>query len=157
MKSIHHHRIATQIAMAALCACFTVLLPSQALAQKAHASSMSGMGQLAHRRMLLQARATAGTNTLVHAFNGADNAGTGDLGDEDAGDAPSGGDPQDDDTPNIAGGQAETSVNCDSTGQHIVVGFNDTRGFAFAQTDVSGFMYSDDGGVTWTDGGQLPI
>src|SRR5438270_2714144 len=55
-----------------------------------------------------------------------------------------------------AGGQAETSLAVDSTGQHVVVGFNDTRGFALNPTSVSGFMYSDDGGATFTDGGQLP-
>jgi hypothetical protein len=55
-----------------------------------------------------------------------------------------------------AGGQAEVSISVDSTGQHIVVGFNDTRGFALNPVRVSGFMYSDDGGVTFIDGGQLP-
>ncbi len=54
------------------------------------------------------------------------------------------------------GGQAETSIAIDDTGKHIVVGFNDFRGFDLAQTSVSGFMYSDDGGKTFTDGGQLP-
>ena len=56
-----------------------------------------------------------------------------------------------------AGGQAETSIAVDSTGQHIVIGFNDTRGFALNPVRVSGFMYSDDGGATFTDGGQLPV
>src|SRR5205085_2147890 len=56
-----------------------------------------------------------------------------------------------------AGGQAETSVAVDSTGQHIVVGFNDTRGFALNPTSVSGFMYSDDGGATFAVNGLLPI
>ncbi len=55
-----------------------------------------------------------------------------------------------------AGGQAETSIAVDSTGQHIVVGFNDTRGFDLNPISVSGFMYSDDGGQTFVDGGQLP-
>lgn len=55
-----------------------------------------------------------------------------------------------------AGGQAETSIAVDSTGQHIVVGFNDTRGFSLNPISVSGFMYSDDGGKTFVDGGQLP-
>ena len=54
------------------------------------------------------------------------------------------------------GGQAETSIAIDDSGKHIVVGFNDTRGFAFTQIRVSGFMYSDDGGKTFVDGGQLP-
>ena len=54
------------------------------------------------------------------------------------------------------GTQSETSIAIDSTGQHIVVGFNDFRGFDLEQTSVSGFMYSDDGGETFVDGGQLP-
>ena len=52
--------------------------------------------------------------------------------------------------------QSETSIAVDSTGQHIVIGFNDFRGFANNPISVSGFKYSDDGGVTFVDGGQLP-
>lgn len=61
-------------------------------------------------------------------------------------------------TPTVGAGgtQAEVSIAVDSTGQHIVLGFNDTRGFAKNPLSVSGFMYSDDGGRTFTDGGQLP-
>src|SRR6266550_3461260 len=55
------------------------------------------------------------------------------------------------------GGQAETSIAIDSTGQHVVVGVNDTRGFGLNPISVSGFQYSDDGGATFTDGGQLPV
>ena len=55
-----------------------------------------------------------------------------------------------------AGGQAETSIAVDKSGRHIVVGFNDTRGFDKTPLSISGFMYSDDGGVTFVDGGQLP-
>ena len=55
-----------------------------------------------------------------------------------------------------AGGQAEVSVAVDPTGMHVVVGYNDTRGFSLNPYSVSGFAYSDDGGVTFTDGGQLP-
>ena len=61
-----------------------------------------------------------------------------------------------DDQDGPAGGQAETSIAVDSTGQHIVVGYNDTRGFSLSPISVSGVMYSDDGGKTWVDGGQLP-
>jgi hypothetical protein len=52
--------------------------------------------------------------------------------------------------------QAETTIAVDATGQHVVVGFNDFRGFARDPISVSGFMYSDDGGRTFVDGGQLP-
>ena len=41
-------------------------------------------------------------------------------------------------------------------GQHIVIGFNDTRGFDKNPISVSGYLYSEDGGNTFVDGGQLP-
>ncbi len=52
--------------------------------------------------------------------------------------------------------QSETSIAVDRTGQHIVIGFNDFRGFNTNPISVSGFMYSDDGGEHFVDGGQLP-
>jgi Carboxypeptidase regulatory-like domain/Domain of unknown function (DUF4214) len=55
-----------------------------------------------------------------------------------------------------AGGQAEMAIGVDPTGAHVVIGFNDTRGFALNPARLSGFAYSDDGGVNFTDGGQLP-
>jgi hypothetical protein len=54
------------------------------------------------------------------------------------------------------GGQAETSIAVDDSGKHVVVGFNDTRGWLLWPYSLSGFMYSDDGGKTFVDGGQLP-
>jgi hypothetical protein len=54
------------------------------------------------------------------------------------------------------GNQAELSIAVDATGQHVVVGFNDHRGFSSNPVSLSGFMYSDDGGVTFVEGGQLP-
>ncbi|HTQ81455.1 MAG TPA: sialidase family protein, partial [Thermoanaerobaculia bacterium] len=105
---------------------------------KAHEKGMSAMGQLAARARAAVARLTGGG--LV-----ARNADTCDN-DRDCGD--------DEDSP--AGGQAEVSIAVDWLGRHIVVGFNDTRGFSLNPVSVSGFMYSDDGGVTFVDGGQLP-
>ncbi|HEY1416947.1 MAG TPA: sialidase family protein, partial [Myxococcaceae bacterium] len=55
-----------------------------------------------------------------------------------------------------AGTQSETSIAIDDSGRHVVIGFNDFRGFNTPQLSVSGFMYSDDGGKTFVDGGQLP-
>jgi hypothetical protein len=52
--------------------------------------------------------------------------------------------------------QSETSIAVDTTGQHIVVGFNDFRGLTKNPASLSGFMYSDDGGETFVDGEQLP-
>ncbi len=57
-------------------------------------------------------------------------------------------------SPVAADFQSETTIA--RNGDWIVVGFNDVRGFAFADPRVSGYAYSHDGGVTWTDGGQLP-
>lgn len=51
--------------------------------------------------------------------------------------------------PNV---QSETTIAVH--GSDVVVGFNDFRGFAV--NSVSGYAYSTDGGVTFTDGGQLP-
>jgi hypothetical protein len=59
-------------------------------------------------------------------------------------------------TVGLGGTQAEVSIAVDTTGQHVVLGFNDSRGFAKDPVSVSGFMYSDDGGATFKDGGQLP-
>ena len=56
------------------------------------------------------------------------------------------------------GTQSELSIAVDVTGQHIVIGMNDFRGFSVTPLlSISGFMYSDDGGATFTDAGQLPI
>lgn len=52
--------------------------------------------------------------------------------------------------------QSEMAIAVDATGQHIVVGFNDFRGASFNPVSVSGFLWSDDGGATFHDGGQLP-
>src|SRR6185436_12732513 len=57
----------------------------------------------------------------------------------------------------VLGGQAETSIAVDSTGQHVVIGVNDTRGFVLNPVSVSGYAYSDDGGITFVDGGTLPV
>ncbi len=64
-------------------------------------------------------------------------------------------------TPVVASSlQSETTIAADSSGQHIVIGFNDFRGFATnpatVPLSISGFMYSDDGGRTFVDGGRLP-
>jgi hypothetical protein len=59
----------------------------------------------------------------------------------------------------LIGTRSETTIAIDATGGHVVIGYNDFRGFAGAggTTSISGFSYSDDGGKTFVDGGQLPI
>ncbi|NIM19177.1 MAG: hypothetical protein GTO51_02215 [Candidatus Latescibacteria bacterium] len=56
--------------------------------------------------------------------------------------------------PTAAGFQSENTIAVN--GSDVVVGFNDIRGFG-ATVSVSGYAYSSDGGMTWTDGGQLPL
>jgi hypothetical protein len=116
---------------------------------------MSSMGRLAHlavtgqlEKVLAKARAKAANRSAENGFvddeEPCDDEEEPCVGDDDEGDGP-------------AGGQAELSIAVDSSGQHIVVGANDTRGFALNPTSVSGFAYSDDGGQTFIDGGQLPV
>jgi hypothetical protein len=50
--------------------------------------------------------------------------------------------------------QSETSIA--KNGSFVVVGYNDIRGFGLTPVSVSGYSFSSDDGVTWTDGGQLP-
>ena len=114
---------------------------------------MSPMGHLAHRAQLATARAVAAGQKVpspasifaatTSPAKGGDDCGSFCEDDEGYQEGP-------------AGGQAETSIATDSTGQHVVVGYNDTRGFYTPTTSLSGFAYSDDGGKTFTDGGQLP-
>jgi hypothetical protein len=62
------------------------------------------------------------------------------------------------DNPNAA--QSELSIAIDGSGSHIVIGFNDFRGFntpVSVPLSISGVAYSDDGGATFVDGGQLPV
>ena len=56
----------------------------------------------------------------------------------------------------IPGGQAEFTIAVDVTGNNVVAGFNDTRGFSLNPISVSGYAYSSNGGTTFTDGGTLP-
>jgi hypothetical protein len=53
--------------------------------------------------------------------------------------------------------KAQTCVAADASGAHILVAFNDPRGFTRTPICTSGYMVSDDGGLTFTDLGQLPI
>src|SRR5215472_4817110 len=130
---------------------FPSLVPAQSLpritSRKTHEADdhMSAMGQLASRvKQVLQQKGIVSGKALVAPPNP--------PGDKGCTNAPA----CNDDADGPAGGQAETSIAVDRTGQHVVVGFNDTRGFSSNPISVSGFMYSDDGGQTFVDGGQLP-
>lgn len=54
------------------------------------------------------------------------------------------------------GSNAEIRVAVDPTGQNVIIGFNDARGFNASPVTLSGVARSSDGGVTWVDGGRLP-
>lgn len=56
--------------------------------------------------------------------------------------------------PNAPDFQSETTIAVH--GSHVLVGYNDIRGFSESSVSVSGISTSSDGGVTWTDRGRLP-
>jgi hypothetical protein len=124
-----------------VCVLTLVALPALAATPKGpktQEKTMSSMGRIAARARTIVASKT-GKPLVTKNADTCDN-------DRECGD--------DEDGP--AGGQAEVSIAVDSTGQHVVIGFNDSRGFALNPVSVSGYMYSDDGGNTFVDGGQLP-
>ncbi len=129
----------------------TVALPGgvetvQAAPQKSPASRMSSMGRLGYNYWHQRLSAGAQSSGRLHSFgsglpNGQDGGGI---------------EFQDPDTPVLAGNLAETTIAVDSTGKHVVVGYNDPRGFNTNPVSLSGYAYSDDGGKTFTEGGTLP-
>lgn len=62
---------------------------------------------------------------------------------------------EDDESP-APGNQGELSIAVDASGQHVVLGFNDARGFTTNPNVLSGVMVSDDGGQSFADVGPLP-
>jgi hypothetical protein len=64
-------------------------------------------------------------------------------------------------------GRSETTITASDDGQLIVAGWNDAQGFCTAllgggcdpgnQNGLSGFGFSSDGGLTYTDGGAPPV
>ena len=125
----------------------------QARAQTLSTDRMSAMGKLAQRHI----RASVVKARRVAALAADDTGGTGGPGHhvcEHADDCDEGL-PAD---PEANGGTlSETSIAVDATGNHIVIGYNDFRGFSLPAISLSGFSYSDDGGKTFVEGGQLPI
>jgi hypothetical protein len=138
---------------ASLAGCAGVVDPTPARQQapsKHTEDRMSPMGRAALR----SARALAKQTGKYHPFSAssAGNCGTNEA------------DCADEDSPfvdpdlivGLDSGQAETSIAVDPSGQHVVIGYNDFRGFSTNPVSVSGVLYSDDGGKTFNDGGQLP-
>jgi hypothetical protein len=122
---------------------------ASAVKTKHRESRMSAMGRLAAQRLRALAKKNSPTFFALHSPGNC----TGE-------DADCGGE----DTPfvdpdavvSLGAGQAETSIAVDGSGQHIVIGYNDVRGFSLNPVSLSGVIYSDDGGRTFVDGGQLP-
>lgn len=52
--------------------------------------------------------------------------------------------------------KSQFCVATDSSGSHVVVVFNDPRGFSKRPISTTGFIFSNDGGRTFMDGGQMP-
>src|SRR5687767_2001887 len=117
-------------------------------ADKPAEDKMSAMGKRAASavaRINAQARGTSGLSRAAAADD-----------DDSCLNKPECGEEGEEEEEEIPGGQAELSIAVDETGQHIVIGFNDTRGFDLNPISVSGYLYSEDGGRTFVDGGQLP-
>src|SRR5690242_936808 len=102
------------------------------------------------------AEAVARINAQSHSTNRLARAAAAEDDDEGCINKPECGEEAEGDEEAIPGGQAEVSIAVDRTGQHIVIGYNDTRGFDKNPVSLSGVLYSDDGGKTFVDGGQLP-
>jgi hypothetical protein len=115
---------------------------------------LSAMGKGAARalhRLASRGRAPAPSLRALAPAAGGDADREGDQDDESGGPGPL------EDGGELPGGnQGELSIAVDDSGQNVVIGFNDSRGFALQPISVSGFMWSDDGGRTLHDGGQLP-
>jgi len=127
-------------------------LRGKASAASRPARTMSPMGRRAHR--IVEALNASHGTTAPAAARAAVAPGD-DQGDED--DEQGGPGPLEDGGELPGGNQGELTIAIDDTGRHIVIGFNDSRGFSSNPLSVSGFMYSDDGGRTFVDGGQLPV
>jgi hypothetical protein len=117
-------------------------------------AKMSPMGQRAKRALDALRRSTAMPQAAAARLaaaapgGGGEEEGGGGPGElEDGGELP-------------GGNQGELAIAADDSGRHVVVGFNDFRGFLTPGDEafsLSGFMYSEDGGRTFTDGGRLPV
>jgi hypothetical protein len=117
-------------------------------------TGMSPMGRGAARRARARALEFLKEKGLIDIpDDSADDMDTEPVVCDDNGCDPGGG--EETDNPNAA--QSELAIAIDASGSHIVIGFNDFRGFNFNPLSISGFAYSDDGGATFVDGGQLPV
>ena len=59
------------------------------------------------------------------------------------------------DSPGLGETQNEPTIA--AVGDTLVCAFNDSKGIFFTNESISAFAYSLDGGVTWNDGGSIPI
>lgn len=117
-----------------------------------HAAEMSSAGRRARQAV----RTLLGSPTATPTARAAARPIGGEIGDEEEEGGPG---PLEDGGELPGGNQGELTIAVDDSGQHVVIGYNDFRGFVDG-TDtlsVSGFSWSDDGGKTFVDGGRLPI
>lgn len=135
-------------ATAATAATTTTTATVGASKKKIHSSLMSPMGGLAQglQRKIAKQIAAGRRGTFVVT-------------------APASGDPGDEcddcnSDPDFSfpggGSNAEIRVAVDPSGQNVIIGFNDARGFASSPVSLSGVARSSDGGQTFVDGGRLP-
>lgn len=132
------------------CAVLLICTPSafaQSGKQLERDNKMSAMGKRAAAAVVKITRGSSSAGKSVNALEVDDDrcVNEPDCEGEDEGDAEA-----------APGGQAEVSIAVDASGQHVVIGYNDTRGFSENPITLSGVLYSQDGGRTFVDGGRLP-
>ena len=146
------------ISTAMLCIIGMVLLLFASVADAGEYQSRNGrMSAMGKRAAAAVARINAQSHATLTRASGTATTAKAAIDDDDSClNKPECGEEGEEEEEEIPGGQAELSIAVDETGQHIVIGFNDTRGFDLNPISVSGFLYSEDGGQTFVDGGQLP-
>lgn len=140
--------IATSIACAALLLCAPTGF-AQSQKQLDRDDKMSAMGKRAAAAVEKIARQNPGPAARAAAS-------AVDSGGDDCVNEPDCGGEEEGEAQEAPGGQAEVSIAVDASGRHIVIGYNDTRGFSENPITLSGVLYSEDGGRTFVDGGRLP-
>ena len=112
-------------------------------------NKMSAAGKRAAASIAKLTRQGASARTAIAAFEEEDDEGGRCVNEPDCGE-------EEGDAEEAPGGQAEVSIAVDASGRHVVIGYNDTRGFSENPISLSGVLYSEDGGRTFVDGGRLP-
>ena len=146
------HSLGRAIAASVACGALLLWAPAGFAQPDKHLdrdNKMSAAGKRAAASIAKLTRQGASARTAVTAFEEEDEEGGRCVNEPDCGE-------EEGDAEEAPGGQAEVSIAVDASGRHVVIGYNDTRGFSENPISLSGVLYSEDGGRTFVDGGRLP-